>query len=67
MMSMEASTKIITFTTPRARLPDELEHGHFGHIMKLYHFFEDLLYSCSPCGESECILVLNREAFHTEL
>ena len=59
---MEASTKILNFVTPWTGVP-VLGCGHISHLVKMdYFFFEDLLYPWELCRETECMIILNREA-----
>ena len=44
MMTMEVSTKIVTFMTPGAGVL-AIGCGHISHIVKMHYFFKNLLYS----------------------
>ena len=64
MMSIEAFTKIINFMTPKAGVL-VIGCGHislYGHIEKMYHFFENLLYSCASSRKTEYIVMISMEA-----
>ena len=48
-MTNEGSNKIVNFMTPGIGVP-VLGHGHIGCIVKMHHFFENLiLYSWPSC------------------
>ena len=58
MMSIEAFTKIINFMTPGAGVP-VIGCGHislYGHIEKMHHCFENLLYSCASSRQTEYVV-----------
>ena len=44
MMTKEGSTKIVNFMTPGAGVL-VLGSGHVSHVVKMHHFFKNLLYS----------------------
>ena len=60
MVTKELSTKIVNFMTPGVGFL-VLRCGHVSYIVKIHHFFKNLLYSQAQIRQTEGIVMMSKE------